>query len=236
LPEPEASRTSSALAMLALVFVLLFLCGSVAFVVLRVLPDSLSTPVEPIVLFGSSTATTAPARPATQIALPVVSANPPVITATTSPLPTVANTRPPQVTATIGAPASSATPTTPPPTRALPATPGGTPGGPQFRVSQVRYGLHPDRARIVIDLVAPANAIGNPIYTITNAGQKVTIRIAAGGAPWASEPRDAIVQTLQLAPAGSNAVDLIVETSVPVKRIADTVLSGPERLVFDLYP
>jgi hypothetical protein len=105
-----------------------------------------------------------------------------------------------------------------------------------LRISQVRYGLHPDKARVVLDLVAPPTSQGLPSYTIGTTPHRITLHIGATATSWAIEPKDAVIQKLQLVPIGTNTADLIIETTVTVKRIEDIFLNNPDRLVLDLFP
>jgi hypothetical protein len=228
----EEERGSSALALLSIFFVLLFLMGSAAFVIMRVLPDSLSKPVEPIVLFATS------APPGQKAPTSLSAMTPILLTSSTTPAAGPSGSQAPVASPSVALPQVTAT-AVPQTTPSLSSGRTDMPSpisGSSFRVSQVRYGLHPDRARIVLDLIAPPSTSVEPAYNITNTPQRITVHIGVSSTLWVSEPKDALVQKLQMVPTGPATSDLVIDLTMPSKRVADTALNNPDRLVFDLFP
>lgn len=108
--------------------------------------------------------------------------------------------------------------------------------GLRHHILRVRYGLHPDRARIVLDLEAvPEAATESPKYTLVTEDDQLVVNFAIMGRSADLSPEDKVVRRIQLvAPAGENAVlRITLKTEVTVNHF---FLTDPPRVVFDLYP
>lgn len=244
--------STSSVALLTFLFVLLMLCGSIGFVgykVLALMPEPSLELTPP-----GGEATHLPTRMA---AVSLVSTPSPSPSPTATPAPDAEGIAPaedspelqPAVDATTEPESDEDPPPSPDFSSPTPAPEGLARRAPSlslptiaagqqesaYRISQVRYSGLPGRARIVLDLTLRPFTLEKPTYSIDNTPERITIHLGVSAARWLGAPEDAIVSRIEIAPTSASSADLILDLAQPVSRITDALLTGPDSLVFDCY-
>ena len=134
------------------------------------------------------------------------------------------------------------TPTASPELSATPSHPStATPERPRpdeygYVIQRVRYGLHPDKVRVVVDLeVRGLGPAEEPKYDVETTEDELIVRFDFGGSTVSLAPDHPVVELISLSVSEESKAIMHVQLNSPV-RLDHFVLDDPKRIVFDLYP
>ncbi len=108
-----------------------------------------------------------------------------------------------------------------------------------YRIQQVRYGLHPDKVRVVVDLeVLSPSTTEQPEYHVETINGELIVRFDFGGFTTSLVPEPAyqrVLGPITLTSSEGAKSTMRAQLNSPI-RLEHFVLHQPERIVFDLYP
>ena len=108
--------------------------------------------------------------------------------------------------------------------------------GPQYEVSGIRYWLHSDRARLVIDLHVIKSSEEVPSYELDRDSETdIVITLPYEGKAYQLQPFDKIVNQIivSVPDLGTTKIEISLNRPTSFKYY---LLHNPERMVFDFYP